>query len=384
MAERHGSHPAPAPRALAELAAEDSLARREAIARRWIVALISSRPLEDLGSLPLERLAREAPGLCGQLIDAVRSDRALERLRERGGTDRPGADRDAGVGGAVPEGTDVGELTGAHTAADLVDALELLRGVLSGALLEDVPEPSPRQAADLCERIAHVCAAMLAGALPGAPAAGRPGFPEERAEGDPPAPPPSAVQPTAQQPTAPAPGARPLIVDELEGAGGAGGEPFVSRAGGERGGAIAARDRRGEHQPAEWLEAIARELDRDEPGQQPFAILLVELRDLERLRLQSTPARLAEDLASLERGLADNGSVIRERTGRYWLLAPGVERRGARALAERVAASVSAAGTDQPLGTLIGIAVYPADGRHAAALAAHADVDLLAARAARR
>ena len=61
--------------------------------------------------------------------------------------------------------------------------------------------------------------------------------------------------------------------------------------------------------------------------------------------------------------LAGNGSVIRERPGRYWLLAPGADRRGARSLAERIAASVAAAGPDETLQTLIGIAVYPADGR---------------------
>ena len=134
---------------------------------------------------------------------------------------------------------------------------------------------------------------------------------------------------------------------------------------------IAIRDRRSEHAPAEWLEAIARELERHEPRQQPFAVLLVELRDLERLRLQSTPAQLAADLDSFERALAGTGSVIRERPGRYWVMAAGADRRAARALAEGLAASL-AAGPGEQLQTLTGIAVYPADGRHAAALAAHA------------
>ena len=171
-----------------------------------------------------------------------------------------------------------------------------------------------------------------------------------------------------------------LIVDELEDVP----RPLGSHDGREAREAIAIRDQRGEHAPAEWLEAIARELERHEPQELPFAVLLVEFRDLERLRLQSTPARLAADLESLERALSANGRVVRERPGRYWVLAPGADRRAARALAERMHAAVASAAADEPLRALIGLAVYPADGRHAAALAAHADVDLIAARAARR
>jgi GGDEF domain-containing protein len=179
-------------------------------------------------------------------------------------------------------------------------------------------------------------------------------------------------------------GAPPLIVDELEGAPASGGDRFGSRGDREGAAAIAIRDQRGEHAPAEWLEAIARELERHEPQELPFAVLLVELRDLEGLRLQSTPASLAADLAALERVLSENGSVVRERPGRYWVLVPGADRHGARALAEALHAGLSEAGSGESLRALIGLAVYPADGRHAAALAAHADVDLIAARSARR
>ncbi len=384
MPERQGSPPAPTFRALAELRLEGALARSEEIAGRWVIALVGSRPLEDLGGLPLAALARRAPELCQQLIEAVRSDGALERLCggvQDGGGEAPGA------------AAGLGELTGARTAAELVDALELLRGVLCEALREEISEPSPRQTADLCERVAHVCAVTLAGALTvglaGAPEAGaehagtehagteHAGAHQDPAGEDPPG--GSAPGPRVTV----ASGARPLIVDELEDAQAPEREPFGSHRGGERGDAIAIRDQRGEHGAAEWLEAIARELERHERQELPFAVVLVELRDLERLRLQSTPARLAADLASLERVLAGNGSVIRERPGRYWVLASGADRRGARALAEHLAAGVAAAAPGEPLQTSIGIAVYPADGRHAAALAAHADVDLIAARAAR-
>ena len=247
--------------------------------------------------------------------------------------------------------------------------------------LEEVPEPTPRGTADLCERVAHVCAAALAGALRGTPAEAGPdaiggGHPQPvsgDAGGD--------GSMTARDVTGPGAGAQ--IVDELRDADPPRGEPFPAPTPAPGGSRIAIRDRRSEPAPAEWLEAIARELERHEPRQQPFAVLLVELRDLERLRLQSTPAQLAADLDSFERALAGTGSVIRERPGRYWVMAAGADRRAARSLAGGLAASL-AAGPGEQLQTLTGIAVYPADGRHAAALAAHADVDLIAARAARR
>ncbi len=364
MPDRHGPHPAPAPRALAELHLEGALARREEIAGRWVIALVGSRPLEDLGGLPLELLAGRAPQLCERLIDAVGSERALERVR--GGVQAGGGD--AGAAG-------VGELTGARTPAELVAALGLLRGVLCEALREELPELSPRQTADLCERVAHVCSAALAAALSAGPL---PPLPAAAAAGDP----RGATGPRGGISAGAGPG--PLIVDELEDAAAAPRSPAGARpAGGEPGDAIAIRDRRGEHAPAEWLEAIARELERHEQRELPFAVLLVELTDLERLRLQSTPARLAADLASLERALAQDGAVVRERPGRYWVLASGADRHGARSIAERLAGAVGGSEAGEPLRTSVGIAVYPADGRHAAALAAHADVDLIAARGAR-
>ncbi len=363
MAEQRGAQPPPAPRALAELRLEDPGALGEQIAGRWIVALVGSRPLEDLGQLPLQALATAAPELCGRAIEAVGSDVALDRLE---GPARTGGD--PGSAGVVG----IGEITGARTAAELVRALELLRGVLAGALLEQLQEPSSRQTADLCERVAHVCAVVLTGALAGGSGAGSGAAGGDREDA------------MARREDATAPGEPPLIVDELDHPRApAPAGPFVTRAPVAPEEAIAIRDRRAEQAPPEWLEAIAQELERHEPRQLPFAVLLVELGDLERLRLQSTPAQLADDLAAMERVLAGAGRVIRERPGRCWVLAPGVDRRGARLLAEGLASSLEG-DSGRHLQTLIGVAVYPADGRHAAALAAHADVDLIAARTARR
>jgi hypothetical protein len=381
VAEHRGAQPAAAPRALAELRPRDPGALAEQIAGRWIVALVGSHPLVDLGQLPLQALAREAPQLCRQAVEAVSSDVALARLD---GPAEPGGDPAAG--GGVP----IGEMTGARSAADLVRALELLRGVVTESLLEQLQEPSSRQTADLCERVAHVCSVALGGALatePGGAATGARGGHREYAT--------ASGERTAEVSgvaaaaaggvaVAGAPGEPPLIVDELDHPrAGASVGPSVTRAPTAPEQTIAIRDRRREQAPPEWLEAIARELERHEPGQLPFAVLVVELSDLERLRLQSTPAQLADDLASMERVLAATGGVIRERPGRCWVLVPGADRHAARLLAEGLAASL-AGDEGRHLQALIGIAVYPADGRHAAALAAHADVDLIAARSARR
>jgi GGDEF domain-containing protein len=67
-----------------------------------------------------------------------------------------------------------------------------------------------------------------------------------------------------------------------------------------------------------------------------------------------------------------------------WVVASELRSSGGRALAERLADAVAAAGTvrDAPLAVSIGIAAAPADGTDSDALAAHADEALFAARAA--
>jgi GGDEF domain-containing protein len=67
-----------------------------------------------------------------------------------------------------------------------------------------------------------------------------------------------------------------------------------------------------------------------------------------------------------------------------WVVAAELGSSGGRALAERLADAVAAAGTVRgvPLAVSIGIAAAPADGTDADALAAHADEALFAARAA--
>jgi diguanylate cyclase len=153
---------------------------------------------------------------------------------------------------------------------------------------------------------------------------------------------------------------------------------------------IEIRDVRGEEGPAAWIGSIGRRLERYEQEGSPFAVLLVELVDIERLRHaepSSEVSRLTSQVQdALERELRPADSLTRERPGRYWLLAEQSDGRSARLLAERLARAVrsSASHRGTPLEVAVGVAVCPEDGRQTSALAAHADVGLYAARAAGR
>jgi GGDEF domain-containing protein len=153
---------------------------------------------------------------------------------------------------------------------------------------------------------------------------------------------------------------------------------------------IEIRDERSAEGPSAWIDSIGRRLERHEQDRAPFAALLVELVDLERLRHAEPAEELARLTSLLEDALAHvlrpADSLTRERPGRYWLLAPQTDGPGARVLIERIAravrSSVSHRGT--PLEVAVGVATCPEDGRSASELAAHADVGLYAARAAGR
>jgi GGDEF domain-containing protein len=154
---------------------------------------------------------------------------------------------------------------------------------------------------------------------------------------------------------------------------------------------IEIRDQRREEGPGAWISSIGAQLERFERDGAPFAVLLVELVDIERLRRDGPPEQLTRLAAELERALATaseswSGSVARERPGRCWLLAPGTDRAGAERLAQRLMRELSASGGERrpSLAVAIGTAICPEDGREPAALAAHADIGLYAARSALR
>ncbi|HYM53728.1 MAG TPA: hypothetical protein VES97_00080, partial [Solirubrobacteraceae bacterium] len=120
---------APRARAVVDLPTDALLGRADEMARRWAIVLILDRPLERIGDLPLEDLAREAPALCAQAIRALESDAELDRLLEGGAPtgreDRPPAPRLAAIAGA-------------RDARGAVEAVEALRGVLWETLLDEL------------------------------------------------------------------------------------------------------------------------------------------------------------------------------------------------------------------------------------------------------
>ncbi len=130
-----------------------------------------------------------------------------------------------------------------------------------------------------------------------------------------------------------------------------------------------------------WRPAVERAL----AGAAPFALLVVEAADAE--RLLAAGGADAAAVAAVEpavRGAARPGdTVVRERSGRLWVIAPAPDGAAARALAEAIAAAVSAAAAPHgvPLQAAAGVAAFPADGDDAGALAACADERLFAAQA---
>jgi hypothetical protein len=368
------THTGPRARPVADLPGDALLARAEELARRWVIALIRTRPLEKIGEIPLEELAREAPSLCAQAIRAIQSDVELARLTGRGATN--------GREGSAPARR-LAAIAGARDAAAAAVAVEALRGVLWEALLGELPEPSARQVGDASDRLAHVCAATLAATLEAGITV--------------------AVQPSRDELAVAASGSEPAVRDAA-GTGSPRSQAIIvdERMSRElplssdesppvmpvaRPAEIEIRDERREEGPAAWIKSIGGQLERFEQDGLPFAVLLVELRQIERRHrdeLAPVFGRVEEALAATRGTRA--GSLTRERPGRYWLLMAETDRAGAHEFAGRLAHAVASCAEDAAvqLEVAIGTAVCPEDGLQAAALAAHADVGLYADRSAVR
>ena len=278
-------------------------------------------------------------------------------------------------------------------------AAQTLSETLWETLGEELAEPHPERVAELSQRLGEVAAilALLARAdarAPLPPAA--PGTPAARSTGDAGAsegPVARAARAAADEPPPPrGPGASiqprtaAVLVDELAPVEPPGtGEP-LARARPE----IEIRDVRGEEGPAAWIGSIGRRLERHAQDSSPFAVLLVELVDIEHLRRAEPLGEVSSLVSQVEDALARElrpaDSFTRERTGRYWLIAGLTDGADARVLAGRLARAVrsSASHRASALEVVVGIAVCPDDGLQASALAAHADVGLYAARAAGR
>ncbi len=371
---------------MADTPVEGLLARVEELAQRWAIALILARPLERISDIPLEDLAREAPELFAQVIRALASEAALERLLGVAETASP----DSGLAGRLAV------LAGADDPVAAVAACEALRGVLWDALLAELHEPSARQVADLSDRLAAVCAAVAAtlltlgrqaldAPLPRASALHvEPGRVEETATESP----PKAASPALDDLGVTQP-REPRLTEQYE-------QGNVEEVALEPTGSpwvgpprIEIRDVRGEG-PSAWIGSIGRRLERHAQDGLPFAVLLVEVVDIERLQQAGSTADMAQLIGRVEGALSKElrpaDLLTREAQGRYWLVTPETDGVGVRMLAERLARSVRVSASDHgaPLEVAIGIAVRPDDGHEAATLAAHADAGVYAARAAGR
>jgi hypothetical protein len=379
----------------------EQLAQRGGVlAKRWAIALIVERPALRIGEVGLEDVARHGPGLCGEVLRALANDDVLRRLL---------AEEDPAQPSGGPSAR-LAAMTGAHDGADTVAAVESLRIVLSQALTAEL-RASTRVALDpgrriqdlgerlalAGERLAHVCALLAARSVRGGVPAQGPPSAGSRAE--------APSQEPLQEPA----GSSVRIVDERAERRHA--PPARRPAAGPRqaAGEISVRDQRGGEGQAAWIDSIAFQLERFRDSGVPFAVLLVQVvpRDrgpMERVsltglgvgepaleRLLTATAGGPAGGASSEPGWGAVGAgrettLTRERAGRYWLLAPGLDRAGAQLLAERLTRDISLAalqvGAD--LEVAVGTASCPRDGREAATLAAHADVGLYAARAAAR
>jgi GGDEF domain-containing protein len=338
-----------APRPVADVPV-GSLADGSVVAKAWLVALVETAPLSAAAAVPVAEIAAGGPPLCAAVLEALGSEAALDRLRPDGDRARLAARAAA--------------LAGAGDPAAAVVAIEALRSATWDALRSDD--------ATLAIRLAHVCAVVLEGSLAAAPSppAGAASVPLAAA---PPVARPSAAAPPPSPPAAPppAPAAPP--------------EPPAFAAGPE----VVIHDARHHddgHEP--WRAPIERRLERQLQDGRPFAVLAMEIDDLERLLAAATGREVVEAIEAAERAICGElrpaDMLVRERLGRYWLTAPETDVSSGRALGQRLADAVSAAAFHHgaPLAMSIGLAVAPDDALDAEMLAAHADEGLFAARAA--
>jgi GGDEF domain-containing protein len=336
----------------------------EELAKRWLLALLGSRPLQRAGEIPLARFSREAPPLCARVLRALTSDIELERLN---------------MLGAAPDRADaselpvwLGELVGAREIGEIVAAAESLRAVLWQGIVGNLADATASKAGQVRHRLAHACASLtvsvgIRGELPAdQPPAARPAADRPAAaapsEGDraprialQDAPPAPDEEIDVEDPWAidPAPCAERTTAPEGDE------EPFAPGAEG-----------------AAWPQHDV-----------PFVVLLVEVVGAERLRDAEDPVALEELMAAVERALLEptgpGDRLAPEGAGRWWLVAPGADAAEGRSLAERLARSVRSAVADRhgPLKVVIGTAASPEDGADAAELAERAEEELYAARA---
>ncbi len=317
----------------------------DVLARDWLVALLARAPLAGAAAVPVADLAREAPALCVAMVRALSSDLELERLSQ--------GDLHALAGRA-------GALAGAGDAAAVVEAVEILRGVLWAGALAELRRPAPALIADLADRLAAIAAVVSAASLrAAAPAAATPA---------------SASAPPAEPPRddAGAPRWDPSDAARSVQQAAAGHEPQV-------------RDLRPRILDGNAMEHIAQRVADHLADQRTLGVLLVELDGVERLIAAGDDAVAAAQAAehALEGLLRQGDGARRDGPGRVWITLPGTGPAGARALALRIAVAVERAAEHRgaPLTASSGVAVFPSDALDAEGLIDRAEEALLRSRA---
>jgi GGDEF domain-containing protein len=373
------------------------------LAKAWLLALVADAPLAEAGAVPAAELARGGPALCAGVLAALGSDAELERLV-------------GGHNGRAAAGAGIARLTGARTPAAVADGVEALRAVIWRALRAALHDGDPLLVADLGDRLAYVCARVAAASLtaPAADAHGRSGpladalaaaphAPAPTAE--PPADAPDEAQPAPPDgvhpfdlPPGPPPTLDPLtsLAEELAAApptgvaGAAPGPAYDTAPDAPTVTRLRSIDSTWEELARSgppWLAAIGRRLETREADGLPFAVLVVEVDDLDRLLAAGAGRDVAFALESAERGLtaelAPADLVVRERLGRWWLTTPDRDAELARDLGLRVADAIARAEFGgRPLKASVGLALCPDHGDDLEALAGRADETMFAARAA--
>lgn len=383
--------------------------RAQAIAKGWLLLLLERAPLDAVGAIPAAALAAEGPALCNAVVRALGSDVELDRLR-------PDGDLAALVGR-------VGALAGAAPGdvAATVAAVDALRACIWAAALDAHAAADAAAVRALADRLGEVTAVVTGTAVAAVGAAVAP--PAEAAAA--PAPPPAAAQPPAAAPAAappPAVPAPPLHGDEphdgepqYEGGHSNGAsDPFAepvydapppavhdlragqpAEAADAPNGSVTQLPQRPDAEPRHamedgdlWIATLERHIDRCQREGGGLALLRVELVDAERVAASAPEGqagvpygRLAQ---AVRRAIRRQDLVASDHQGRAWVIAPGVGRAGALALAERIGAGVEHGETwrGAPLAATIGFAVYGEDGHDGPTLIDRAEEAMLAATAA--
>jgi GGDEF domain-containing protein len=435
----HGRRPRP----VADAPAVDAVA----VAKAWLLALVADAPLQQAGSVPAAELARGGPALAGGILAALGSDGELQRLIAGDGRAPLGASaaRLTGARSAAGLAAGVEALRAAawrmlraelrdpapELVADLGDRLAYVCARVTEASLSAPLTETPRRGGPLAEALsatpaapaqpplqpqdpAGVAAYMRPPAVSGASASAGtqpsdPGHDVTPYRGEPahagppgngaagmPAPPPAGVEPFDLPPAPASPDPLTSLAEELAAApptGVTGAPPQIVFTPAADTPAVTrlrpvdtSWDEAAEAGPP-WLGAISRRLERREHDGLPFAVLVVEVDDLDRLLASQTGREVAVALETAERGLtaelAPADMVVRERLGRWWLTSPDRDPAAARDLGSRVAAAIGRAVLGSaPLTASIGVAVCPHDGESLDALAGRADEGMFAARAA--